>query len=299
MKDVSVIIVNYNTKELMRNCLMSVFEHTNGIKFEVIVSDNGSTDGSIEMILSEFPQVILIENNNNFGFGAANNRGLKIADGKYIFYLNSDTILLNNAIKYFYDYFEKNGENENLGALGGYLLDSEQNEIHSGGKFPNYKNQVIYLYKMVLDSIGIKKLLEKIRFSKKDLSMQNKNIDYVTGADLFVKNNDFAFYDERFFMYYEEADLQFRMAKEGFVRKLIDGPQIIHLQGGSSTLQRKKYSFNTKSSIEFWTSCILFFNKNFSGSGLDTKIKKQINFVYHLPWNYFSKTKGYKTIKDL
>ncbi|MGN0729950.1 glycosyltransferase [Treponema sp.] len=100
--DVSIIIVNYNTLELTKNCLKSIFEQTNGILFEVIVSDNGSTDGSIEMIKSEFPQVILIENNANLGFGAANNRGLKIEKGKYIFYLNSDTVLLNKAVKIFF-----------------------------------------------------------------------------------------------------------------------------------------------------------------------------------------------------
>lgn len=74
--DVSIIIVNYNTKELIRNCLKSVFEKTSGIEFEVIVSDNGSSDGSIE----EFPQVILLENEENLGFGKANNRALKIAN---------------------------------------------------------------------------------------------------------------------------------------------------------------------------------------------------------------------------
>lgn len=83
--DVSIIIVNYNTKDLTCNCLKSVFEQTEDIDFEVIVSDNGSTDGSVEMIKTEFPQVVLIENRVNLGFGAANNRGLKLAKGKYIF----------------------------------------------------------------------------------------------------------------------------------------------------------------------------------------------------------------------
>ena len=74
--DVSVIIVNYNTKDLLRNCLESVFTQTQGIQFEVIVSDNGSEDGSQDMVRELFPQVILIENNANLGFGSANNRGL-------------------------------------------------------------------------------------------------------------------------------------------------------------------------------------------------------------------------------
>ena len=101
--DVSIIIVNYNTKDLIKNCIDSIYEQTKDIKFEIIVSDNGSVDGSIEMIKSEFPNVILIENNANLGFGTANNRGLKIAKGKYIFYLNSDTVLLNNAVKLYPD----------------------------------------------------------------------------------------------------------------------------------------------------------------------------------------------------
>ena len=104
--DVSIIIVNYNTKKLIKNCINSIYKHTKDVDFEIIVSDNGSVDGSVEMIKSEFPNVILIENNANLGFGAANNRGLKIAKGKYIFYLNSDTVLLNNAVKYFFDYWE-------------------------------------------------------------------------------------------------------------------------------------------------------------------------------------------------
>ena len=104
--DFSIIIVNYNTSKFFKNCLLSIYEHTKNIEFEVIVSDNGSTDGSIEMLKSTFPNVILLENNQNLGFGTANNKALKKANGKYILYLNSDTIILNNAIKLFYDYWE-------------------------------------------------------------------------------------------------------------------------------------------------------------------------------------------------
>lgn len=115
--DVSVIIVNYNTRALLRGCLASLYDKTEGLDFEVIVSDNGSTDGSAEMVRREFPQVVLVENMANLGFGAANNRALDRAGGKYVFYLNSDTLLQNNAVKIFYDYWESHPE-ENLGALG-------------------------------------------------------------------------------------------------------------------------------------------------------------------------------------
>ena len=125
----SIIIVNYNTKSLLRNCLTSVYDLTSDITFEIIVSDNGSTDGSIEMLKTEFPQVILIENNANLGFGAANNRALDIAKGKYIFYLNSDTVLLNNACKIFYDYWESAQNKDSIGAIGANLLDKDNNVL--------------------------------------------------------------------------------------------------------------------------------------------------------------------------
>ena len=167
--DVSIIIVNYNTKELTRNCLKSVFAQTKGISFEVVVSDNGSTDGSVGMIKSEFPQVILIENNANLGFGAANNRGLKIAKGKYIFYLNSDTVLLNNAAKIFFDYWEKFPEKEKIGALGCILQDENGNAIHSGGTFPKYSMVCMERFSEAINSYGkyllIKSHLERLWLS--------------------------------------------------------------------------------------------------------------------------------------
>src|SRR5574344_737129 len=123
--DVSIIIVNYNTKELTRNCLTSIYEKTKDVNFEVFVRDNNSKDGSISMIKKEFPSVILLENNANIGFGAANNRALKQAKGKYVFYLNSDTVLLNNAVKLFFDYFENAKDKENIGALGCNLVNGK------------------------------------------------------------------------------------------------------------------------------------------------------------------------------
>ena len=121
---VSVIIVNFNTRELLRNCLNSIYSQTKDISFEVIVSDNGSVDGSVEMLRSDFPQVILVDNKANLGFGTANNKGLDVAKGEFVFYLNSDTLLLNNAIKIFYDYWKQH-ESEQLGALGCNLVDGE------------------------------------------------------------------------------------------------------------------------------------------------------------------------------
>lgn len=265
--NVSIIIVNYNTKQLLADCLKSIYEQTKDISFEVIVSDNGSVDGSIEMLKTDFPQVILIENNANLGFGAANNRGLAVAKGKYIFYLNSDTILLNNAVKIFFDYWEENGEKENLGALGCNLQNINGNTVHSGDTLPtsiDFSNHLHTLYgftKLTLLSIFFhKKLpLPVPRNSKKHLG----DIGYIIGADLFVRNDESAKFDEDFFMYYEEIYLQWLLQRKKKKRIIIDTPKIIHLEGASSKkvlidIIHKETSF---SSIQNRISGIIYFSK--------------------------------------
>lgn len=238
--DVSIIIVNYNTKQLLADCIKTVYEQTVGITFEVIVSDNGSADGSIEMLKADFPQVVLIENNANLGFGAANNRGLAIAKGKYIFYLNSDTILLNNAVKIFFDYWEENGEKERIGALGANLLNNELKIIHSYGNFIRSKT---FINELIHTIYGITKLSFQYIFLRRNVEINPSDkikeefigsVEYITGADLFLKNDENAKFDENYFMYAEEADLQYELDKQNKKRLLIDGPKIIHLGGGSA-----------------------------------------------------------------
>lgn len=268
--DVSIIIVNYNTKELLKNCLISVFKHTKDVTFEVIISDNGSSDDSIQMIKNEFKNIILIENNKNIGFGAANNKGTKIAKGKYIFFLNSDTILENNAVKLFFDYWEYH-QNEHIGALGANLLDSEHKTIHSYGIFPNYQSNLKELVKMMITNfvlsifylfhISINKFV-KPHYS----SFYLGEVDYITGADLFVKNDLYAQFDESFFLYFEETDLQKKLSNAKLKRLIIDGPKILHLCGGSVgtgyTIKRKA-SF---SRIQFELSRINFLKKHYHSS---------------------------------
>ena len=264
---VSIIIVNYNTKELVMNCLKSIFEHTKDISFEVIVSDNGSKDGSVEMIKAEFPQVILIENNENLGFGAANNRGLKIAAGKYIFYLNSDTILLNNAVKMFFDYWENSPEKEKIGALGCMLQDENGNYIHSFGNFPTYKGEIKTLIMQNLAIIVNQFLsffhIQNVHKGSASCDVYTGEVDYVTGADLFCRNNDFSKFDTRYFLYFEETDLQYVMYKNSLKRIILDAPKIVHLVGKSNDARKESiYRYISFSSNEIIVSRLLWFKKN-------------------------------------
>lgn len=264
--DVSIIVVNYNTRDLTRDCLASVFEWTSGVCFEVIVSDNGSTDGSIEMIRKDFPHVILIENGENLGFGAANNRGLDVAKGKYVLFLNSDTVLLNNAAKIFFDYWENSEQKNSLGALGGVLLDHNYNAIHSGGDLPSYasichiqlREICFHLVKSLVCFFCLGRLYQKIQ---RNVSLKDNagvgNVGYVTGADLFMKNNALARYDESYFLYYEETDLQYNLAKQGLIRRIIDGPRIIHL-----TRKLDQFKVASFSTIHAQNSSVYYVQKN-------------------------------------
>ena len=297
--DVSIIIVNYNTCTLVHNCLKSIFEQTKGIDFEVIVSDNGSKDGSIEMIKQYFPQVILIENNANLGFGAANNRGLKIANGKYVFYLNSDTILLNNAIKIFFDYWENSLDTNIIGALGSNLLNEKGEIIHSYGLFPkSYKE----IWKMLKKTYVVwAKLI--LKFLKIDYTKYTKTfiyekhiglVDYITGADLFVRNNELAYYDERYFLYFEETHLQWQMMKKGLKRLIIDNAKIVHLNGGSDSKAKdgRLDDYVSFGAIQFDLSRIKFIKYNISAF-IALILKVQLYFFWLIPC-FRKKTYSYR-----
>ena len=279
--DVSIIIVNYNTKILLDECLKSIYEYTKNLNFEILVSDNGSSDGSVKLIKTLYSQVILIENNDNIGFGAANNRALAKAVGKYVFYLNSDTVLLNNAVKFFFDYFEEHSD-ESIGALGCMLLNKEGNIIHSGGKFPSYLHSFLSLYNCLAKQICCYKGRE---VTLKSLDKSCVDVDYVIGADLFVLNNKEAAFDERFFMYSEEVDLQYQLSKGNLRRCLITGPEIIHLCGGSETVKTVNYDFRKITQFYYWSSLLKYFKKNMYKPLQFYILKKSVIFAFSVPWN--------------
>lgn len=256
--EVSIIIVNYNTKDLLDNCIKSIYKHTQNFDFEIIVVDNASLDGSNLHIRTVFPEVVLIESQTNLGFGKANNLGVEYAKGEFLFFLNSDTILLNNAIFYFLDFF-KNNQNLNIGCLGGVLFDDLKNHTHSSGSFPSMSKILINLSKNYLKSI-FKTPFGIERYEFKDSN--HFEVDYITGADLFLSKELFlkvGGFDPIFFMYFEETDIQKQINKLGFKQYLIKNPKIIHLEGGSNS---KPY-FSAKSRMMMTESLFKYLRKNY------------------------------------
>lgn len=245
---ISIIIVNFNTKELLINCINSIYKVTKDVNFEIIVVDNKSSDGSENAVKEKFENVIFIQTGENLGFGRANNIGINRSSGKYVFLLNSDTILCNNSIKIFFDFYEKYDNNiGKLGALGGELLqDDGKFRNHSSQYFPKMRDEFKVIWNAFISKISRKMILN----TKKEVVLtQNekfKEVDYVTGADLFIcksKMIEVGCFDKNFFMYFEETDLQKRLVKKGFTNYLISGTKIIHYEGGS--FSKKKSGIRT------------------------------------------------------
>lgn len=223
--DVSVIFVNYKTKDLTISAINSVIEKTQNINFEIFVVDNNSQDGSIEEIEKQFPDINVIKNKSNIGFGAANNLAIKQAKGKYILCLNTDTVLMNNALRIMFDYME---ENPNTGVCGGNLYNENLKPSMSYANFPNFWNCLAF-------SWLIKRIFPILRNHTETKKI--KEVDFITGADIFLRKSvldAIGYFDENFFMFAEEADLCKRIKNTGYKRVIVPEAKIIHLEGKSS-----------------------------------------------------------------
>lgn len=240
--DISVIIVNYNTKSLTDKAITSILQQTYDVTYEIIVVDNNSSDGSVSYLKSKFPDVIIIPSKENLGFGKANNLGLKISKGRYILYLNSDTFFVNNALAYFCSFMD-NSSNK-IGVCGCVMLSRDLCPTDSNGIFHTIsvecKSFISLLVSRISFSFGFFNVQKRIMPFEKMVV-----VDYVIGADMFLRREvaEQFMFDENIFMYAEEMELQYRLVKAGYYNILIDGPSIVHLEGGSSHSKKKESLF--------------------------------------------------------
>lgn len=231
--DVSIIIVNYHTSDLIGNCLNSIEEKSSGINFEIIIVDNHSETDFEEKIKNKIPERMrsylrCISLPENIGFGKANNEGIKISKGRNILFLNPDTLLLNNAIKILSDFIDNNPE---AGACGGNLLDMALNPNFSFRRLsPGIKWEINELLNNYPD---------KLWFGKNrnyNYSCRPLPVSYITGADLMVRHSiikEIGGFRNEFFMFYEETDLCKRIRHSGWKIYNVPEAQIIHLEGQS------------------------------------------------------------------
>ena len=248
--DVSVIIVNWNTRDILRDCLRSLQGQMGGPISEVVVVDNNSSDGSVAMVRHEFPQVILIENAQNRGFAAANNQGMEVARGRYVLLLNSDTVVLDRAVEKSVNFADAHPD---AAVVGCRVLNADRSLQPTCFMYPSALNMLLaatYLYKLWPRSRFFGR--ERMTWWGRD---DIRDVDVVTGCFMLVRREairQIGVMDEAFFMYGEETDWCYRFKRAGWSIMFAPCAEIIHLGGASARANASKMRLQLSGSILYF-----------------------------------------------
>jgi O-antigen biosynthesis protein len=253
----SVVIVNYNVKYFLEQCLISVYNSMKGIEGEVFVVDNASADGSCQMVRQRFSNVKLIENKQNFGFSYANNQAMRIAQGEFVLLLNPDTVVEENTFAKCISFMQKN---QHVGSLSVKMIDGKGNYLPESKRA--LPSPMVSFYKI----FGFSKLFPRSKtFARYHLGHLDENstheIEILPGAFMFMRKSALdkvGLLDEEFFMYGEDIDLSYRILKGGYKNYYLPETTIIHYKGEST----KKGSINYV--LVFYKAMMIFARKHFS-----------------------------------
>jgi GT2 family glycosyltransferase len=254
---ISIIIVNYNVRYFLQQCLFSVRAATKNIAAEVFVVDNNSTDGSIEMLQETFPEVVLIANQQNVGFSKANNQAIKIAKGDYILLLNPDTVVEETTFTSVCNFMD---EHNDAGGLGVLMIDGKGNFLPESKR--GLPTPQVALYKIS----GLSALFPKSKtFGRYHLGYLDKNktheVDVLSGAFMLLRKSvieKIGMLDEEYFMYGEDIDLSYRITLAGYKNYYYSGTKIIHYKGESTKKTSVNYVF------VFYKAMVIFAKKHFA-----------------------------------
>jgi len=245
--DISFIIVNWNTKDLLRDCLDSIYKTIDALTYEIIVVDNASSDGSMDMLTTEYPQVKTIANKDNRGFGAANNQGFAMMQGQYALLINTDAILTAGAVNKLWDFAEGNP----LAAIVcGQLLNADGSRQNSVASFPT-------LLTLAANSSLLEYLFPRKYPSKRYEHAGPLEVDSAIGACMMIRKkalDEVSFFDDRYFFFFEETDMAYAMRRAGWRVYQVPDALIFHLQGQS-------IGHRAQSRIEFYKSRYQFLRK--------------------------------------
>jgi GT2 family glycosyltransferase len=245
--DLSIIIVNWNTKKLLLDCLASVYKSVKHIPMEVWLVDNASTDGSVEAAKRFYPDVKIIQNTRNLGFAAANNRALKQMSGRYAVLLNTDAVLTKGAVEAIYDFMENTLD---AGMACGQLLNPDGSKQNSIANFPG-------LPSLLFNETMLRILLPGRYPSKRKEYTSPIEVDSCIGACLIVRKKTMdhvGLLDEDYFFFFEETDWARRIKQSGWKIYFVPTARIIHFQGRS-------VGHNVRSRILFYRSRYIYFKK--------------------------------------
>jgi len=248
--DLSIVIVAWNVRDLVLDCLASIADAKLGLSYEVIVVDNGSVDHSVEAVVRQFPDTRVVALPKNIGFGAGNNRGLEVMRGRHAVLLNSDTIVLPGGLEACVRFLDEHPE---VGAVGPQLLNpdrSKQNCIHNS---PTLVSEIV-------GQSFLRRVLPRRWPSKRVDYPGPVEVEAVLGACLFVRREviaEIGLIDEDYFFFLEETDWCHRMRAAGWRVFHLPDAHVIHLYGEST---KKKLPLRTR--IEYYRSRYIFFRKN-------------------------------------
>jgi O-antigen biosynthesis protein len=257
--DLSVIIVNYNVRHFLEQCLYSVRKASGKISCEIIVVDNNSADGSDEMIARLFPDVKLIRNTENKGFSAANNQAIRIAGGSFILLLNPDTLVEEDA---FYRCIEFMNNQHQAGALGVMMING------NGRLLPESKRAVPTPETAFFKMAGLSSLFPRSAYFNRYYlghldSSATAETEIISGAFMFIRKEALdktGLLDESFFMYGEDIDLSYRILKAGYKNYYFPDVRIIHYKGESTSKENINYV------VQFYKAMLIFAEKHFTGN---------------------------------
>ena len=248
--DISIVVLSFNTKDILLNCLRSVYDNTHGIEFEVIVVDNASTDGTPEAVKESFPQAVLVVNKSNLGFSGGNNRGIQIARGRYVVLLNSDTLLTENCFEKIVRYLDDNPE---------FSICSPEvtDESHNALPMRHWEDTPID---------AVYRILGLYSFSRDAATMTGqgpREVETVGGQCFVVRRSLFehiGLLDETYFLYNEEDDFCRLARKSGFKVCYHPETSLVHFFGKSTHLPE----IREKVILETYRSDLNFFAKHYS-----------------------------------
>jgi GT2 family glycosyltransferase len=257
--ELSVIIVNYNVKHFLEQCLRSVLKTCGLNHMEVIVVDNHSTDDSLACLQPKFPEVRFIRNDSNTGFAKACNKGLQLATGRYVLFLNPDTIIAEDSLRKCIGFF---GSHPDCGALGVQMIDGSGRFLKESKR--SFPSPLTSLYKLFGLSVLFprSKVFGQYHLGNLDKS-QDHEVDVLAGAFMMIPRkvlDELGSFDETFFMYGEDVDLSYRIQKAGYRNYYFAGTTIIHFKGEST----KKGSLNYVRM--FYNAMSLFVHKHYGGT---------------------------------
>lgn len=281
LPELSIIIVNFNDKPYLEECLSSIEENTQNLDFEILIVDNNSSDGSQEFIKQNYPNIKLITNEENVGFAKALNRGLRESKGEFFLFLNTDTVVYPNALS---PLLKELKTNPGIGAIGPALLRGENAYQVSFGKSVSFASQIFQKYFL--------NPFYKLRLKS---SQKRKEVGWLSAACFMTRREileDVDLFDENFFLYFEDIDLCYRIRKKGWNLLFLPQARVFH-KGGTSTRLDK-----VSSRFEYRRSQLYFYQKHNSKVSLFLlRVYFVLNFGFIQLWG-FLKGKNYRRNRE-